>query len=179
MAERVVPQVVLPRQESPIHIEGDIAYVALGRGQEAIIDLADLPVVKGLPWRMLTTPTGHGYAYFGRKAKLTLMHRLLLGARPGEYVDHVNGDGLDNRRANIRLATPALNQANKAADRRNKIGLKGVSSKKPEGEGGKFRAFITPNGRKIHLGTFATKEEAAAAYAGAAKVLWGDFARHN
>ncbi|TNC15362.1 hypothetical protein FF100_05020 [Methylobacterium terricola] len=101
------------------------------------------------------------------------MHRVLTDAPSEMYVDHANGDGLDNRRANMRLATQTQNMANKAVERRNLLGLKGVSAAR-----GKFRATITPNGRKIHLGTFKTPEEAAAAYRGAAVALWGDFAKN-
>lgn len=179
MANRVVPQVLLPRQESPIHIEGPVAYVAIGRGQEAIISSDDIPIIKGRPWRMMTTPSGHAYAYAGNGKKQVLMHRLLLSAGPGFQVDHINGDGIDNRRSNIRIATPTLNQANRAVERRNKIGLKGVSMRAHSKGAKPYRAVITPNGKKIYLGSFSTKEEAAAAYAGAAKALWGDFAKHD
>jgi len=101
------------------------------------------------------------------------MHRMLTGAGRGEYVDHRDGDGLNNRRSNIRLCTQTQNMANKAVERRNKLGLKGVSASR-----GRFRATITPNGQKVHLGTFDTQEEAAAAYRGAAVALWGDFAKN-
>jgi hypothetical protein len=78
-------------------------------------------------------------------------------------VDHEDGDGLNNRCGNIRLATPSQNQANKVWK----------DKKRPT----PYRASIKPNGKTIHLGSFATPEEAAAAYKGAAKVLFGKFAR--
>lgn len=149
-----------------------VAFVFLREGFEAIVDIADLPEVEGKAWRLQTTPTGHAYAYARVPGNACLlMHRALMRSLPGEMVDHKDGDGLNNRRANMRNGNGAQNQANKAAERRSKLGLKGVSQKR-----NRFQAAITPNGRKIHLGSFATPEEAAAAYRGAAKVLWGDFA---
>jgi hypothetical protein len=130
---------------------------------------------------MLTTPSGHAYAYAGKysggKQTIRLMHRVLLSAHPGQQVDHINGDGLDNRRCNIRIATPSQNQANKAVDRRNKLGVKGVSKRCGAARKKPFVATITHKNKKINLGNFASAEEASAAYLGAAKILWGKFAR--
>ena len=105
------------------------------------------------------------------------MHRLILGCGPGEEVDHRNGNGLDNRRGNLRPATHALNQANVRRVRA-KSGFKGVSrwvrpSPRP------WRAHITVKGRMKFLGAFATPEEAARAYDAAARELFGEFACTN
>lgn len=89
----------------------------------------------------------------------------------GKEVDHINGDGLDNRRANLRKCSHGQNMMNRVLDRRNKVGARGVSTRR-----GKFRACIKYLEKTYHLGTYLTKEEAAAAYTGAAKVLYGDFA---
>ena len=151
-----------------------VAHVFLRAGFEAAIDVADLPLVEGKAWRLLTTPTGHAYAYTRVPGKqMLLMHRMFMQSLPGEMVDHVDGDGLNNRRANLRNCSASQNQANRAADRRSKLGLKGVS-KKTNGNG--YRAVISPGNKKIHLGYYATPEEAAAAYRGAARLLWGKFA---
>ncbi|WP_205824771.1 HNH endonuclease [Methylobacterium terricola] len=160
------------REPSSIRVEGDVAYVELGRGLEAMIDVADVPLIAPWGWRAHIGTHGHAYAVRCGKGYIA-MHRVLTDAPSEMYVDHANGDGLDNRRANMRLATQTQNMANKAVERRNLLGLKGVSAAR-----GKFRATITPNGRKIHLGTFKTPEEAAAAYRGAAVALWGDFAKN-
>lgn len=155
-----------------IDAEVGIAFVFLRDGFEAVIDIADLPLVEGKAWRLLTTPTGHAYAYRRAPgATMLLMHRMLMHSVPGEMVDHVDGDGLNNRRSNLRNCSATQNQANRAADRRSRLGIKGVSPRN-----GRFRATITPKGKKIHLGYYATAEEAAAAYRGAARLLWGDFA---
>ena len=102
-----------------------------------------------------------------------LMHRLISQPADGEFVDHIDGDGLNNRRANLRNCTHAQNMANTAVTRRNKLGLKGAFASK---SGKAFRAVIRVSGQRMHLGYYATPEEAAAAYRGAAKVIYGEFA---
>lgn len=168
----VVSRGIGRKPPSEIRVEGGAAIVSLTHGLEAIVDIDDVDEVAGYRWiAMINCYHGHAYAarYEGRRC--ILMHRQLLQAPPDKQVDHEDGDGLNNRRNNIRLATPSQNQANKAVERRNKLGMKGVCK-----DGGRFRATIKPDGRTIHLGRFATAEEAAAAYKGAAKVLWGNYA---
>lgn len=101
------------------------------------------------------------------------MHRVVL---PNvEFVDHINGDKIDNRRQNLRSCTRAQNQMNqrpKGGLRKNKLGLKGVCRNH-----GRYMANITANKVQHYLGTFDTPEEAHAAYCEAAKRLHGEFAR--
>ena len=94
-----------------------------------------------------------------------LMHRLLMGVAD---VDHKNRDGLDNRRANLRLATRGQQLANRRSWGRSRF--KGVH---PSRE--KWRAQIVVNGERHELGRFDTEEEAAAAYAAAARHAWGEY----
>lgn len=106
------------------------------------------------------------------------MHRLILGTSVGMEVDHVNGDGRDNRRVNLRLATHSQNMANQ---RKRRDGIssryKGVwyerRRKRP------WRAKIKVRGRQVNLGYFETEEEAAYAYNLAALEHFGGFARLN
>ena len=101
------------------------------------------------------------------------MHRLILQLPPRTpQIDHRNCDGLDNRRKNLRLATPAQNNYNLKTPRHNTSGLKGASWQKRDR---KWRALI----QSKWLGCFQTKEEAAAAYDKAACELFGEFARPN
>lgn len=95
------------------------------------------------------------------------------GEWPSLQVDHIDGDRLNNRWANLRLATVAQNQMNTAMRRRNKVGLKGVVQNKA----GRFEAYIKAGGKSRNLGTFATPQLAHAAYAAAAVNLFGEFAR--
>lgn len=105
-----------------------------------------------------------------------LAHRLawlyVYGEWPEGELDHINGDSLDNRIANLRLATTSQNQANRRINQNNASGFKGVCKLRA-----RFRAKITREGQARHLGTFDTPEEAHAAYAAAAREHFGEFAR--
>jgi hypothetical protein len=105
---------------------------------------------------------------------MLLLHRAILNAPVGLEVDHINGDGLDNRRSNLRLATREGNQRNRAARRDNTSGLKGVSLHVSTG---KWQARIRTGGEQVYLGVFTTPEAAHEAYAEAAIRLHGKFAR--
>jgi len=108
---------------------------------------------------------------------LQLAHRLawfyVFGEWP-EFIDHANGNGLDNRIANLRPATKQLNSANRGLPANNTSGYKGVVWFKRKQ---KWMARIKVNGKGIHLGYFTDKEEAALAYIKAAEQHFGDFAR--
>lgn len=162
------------KEPSYIRVDGDTAFVSLGRELEAMIDLSDVPLVSDVRWTAQIGKWGHAYAATSQNGRAILMHRLLLKAAKGVQVDHADGDGLNNRRSNIRLATSSQNMANRVADRRNKLGIKGVRL-----EYGRYRACISPNGKTIRLGAYDTPAEAAAAYNGAAIILWGEFARQK
>lgn len=95
---------------------------------------------------------------------------------PDGQVDHINLDKVDNRIANLRQATVAENQHNKHHQSNNTSGFKGVSKLKRTG---RWRSEIMVDGRKHYLGSFATAEEAADAYAVAATRLHAEFARDS
>lgn len=147
-----------------------VGVVPLTRGMEAIVDLADLPAVAPFNWAALCTKTGHGYAQrsttIDGKSTHILMHRAIMGAPAGMVIDHLNGNGLDNRRANLRVCSHNDNMKNQVVHRINRLGLKGVWEAK-----GKYRASIQHNGITVHLGTYETPGEAAAARFGAEKAL--------
>lgn len=105
------------------------------------------------------------------------VHRLVLPHKSSRqsHIDHVNGDRLDARRDNLRVATPAQNQANRKKAEGKTSRYKGVSRTRR----GKWYAQITVNYVAINLGTFACEEEAARAYDAAAVEHFGDFARLN
>lgn len=121
---------------------------------------------------------GHQYREIRIAGRDYLAHRLAwlltYGQWPSECIDHVNGDGLDNRLANLREATNSQNQCNKRHQRHNAIGLKGVSFDRLTK---KWRARIMVHGRDKHLGRFPTAELAHAAYCAAAADMHGEFAR--
>lgn len=103
------------------------------------------------------------------------LHRFLMGLEKGDkrQVDHWNGCGLDNRDENLRFCSNQQNQFNQSIQSNNTSGCKGVNWLKNRN---KWRAQIKFNGKMIHLGLFATKAEAYAAYCTAARELFGEFA---
>jgi hypothetical protein len=140
----------------------------------ALIDDADLERVKA-EGSWYASPGGRTfYAYHkyhhGGVQRSILMHTFLTGWK---CVDHANGNGLDNRRENLRLADASLNAMNRGLPSNNTSGYKGVTR-----NGNRWIAQIHP-GRHLHLGTFATPQEAARAYDAAAIHHFGEFARPN
>lgn len=122
-------------------------------------------------------PRSRGYIGICIDGKTFDAHRLAVlyqtGAWPSDDIDHINGDKSDNRWQNLRPATRAQNHANKTVRKDNKLGVKGVY----RNERGGYRASIQVKGKVIYLGSFATIEDAAKAYAERAAIEYGEFAR--
>ena len=113
------------------------------------------------------------------KQSVMLMHRWILGIDgvKGVQVDHINGNGLDNRRSNLRIASQSENLRNRKMASHNRSGFKGVYFAKQAWAVSKpWRAQIKVNGRKLSLGYFLTPEEAYEAYKEAAIQHHGQFA---
>ena len=141
----------------------------------ALIDAGDYEEVSKYKWFF----TGHRYAarhikVNGRR-KYEYMHRFLLKPKAGFETDHINGDGLDNRRANLRVCTVSQNQANRPPPKNNVSGVKGVSYVKTRTRKAKWLAGIEVNGKAINLGWFRTKESAAKARKIAEEKYFGEF----
>lgn len=112
----------------------------------------------------------------GRRGQTILMHRLITGAAPGQEVDHVNRDGLDNRRANLRVATRSQQIANQDIRLDNTSGYRGVSWRR---DSRRWQAQLTVNGKWRGLGCYDDPEDAARAYDAAAREHFGEFAVLN
>tara|TARA_R110000744_G_scaffold69841_1_gene141532 strand:+ start:103 stop:606 length:504 start_codon:yes stop_codon:yes gene_type:complete len=161
----------------PIRICGDVAYVTLTQGYTAIIDAADVPLVEGYNWYVKHsgyTVYAHRNDYSGTKPRTVIMHRTILGDPEELEVDHRDGEGINNRRSNLRAATRAQNQQNTRISSANTSGFKGVSL---HGVSGKWRVRISLNGNSTDLGLFGSPEEAHAAYCRASEKYHGEFGR--
>ena len=160
-------------------ISGDVAYIELTRGHVAIIDARDAELVGKWNWASLVAKR----TVYARRNRLVgdgpgsaciLLHRVIMAAPDGLEVDHRNGNGLDNRRDNLRVATHADNMKNTRMRGNNTSGFKGVYW---DNFTGRWMAAIGHQGKFKNLGRFDTAEEAHAAYSAAATELFGEFAR--
>jgi len=150
--------------------------IPLTRGKSALVDDSDYDQLRPWKWQLV----GPGYAgRFDRHdgtSRLVYMHRLLMDAQPGQHVDHINGDRLDNRRSNLRLVTNTQNQQNKRTPSHNTSGYKGVCWHKRVK---KWHVRITVDGKRLHLGYTRDRETAAQLYDAAARFFFGEYARLN
>src|SRR5208282_1349052 len=110
-----------------------VPLIPINSGKVALVDDADYELVSCFKWRAVRVTGGREYAETrlergGSGPAREFMHRLIMEAGPSEQVDHRNGDGLDNRRQNLRSTTHALNQANRRVVL-SQSGYKGVTKR--------------------------------------------------
>ena len=160
-----------------------------GDEHRLLVDIEDLPTVSQYTW-WIDSGQGKRSPYASatvwtapRKTKNILMHRLLLGTPPRLHTDHRDGNGLDNRRANIRIASTSENRANELV-RRMARGSSGASSKykgvsPSTSRLGGWIAQARVAGRFTHLGTWDREIDAALAYDDAVRSEFGEFAATN
>lgn len=152
---------------------GDHAFVALTKGLVTLVSVSDAHLLE-TRWTAAARKDGPHVAVrrlVGTSTNVSL-HREIMHPSDGVEIDHANRDPLDNRRSNLRACTRAENARNTHKKRATATGLRGVY---PNRNG--FAAHIRYGGRRHHLGTFATAEEAYAAYCDAAATHHGEFAR--
>lgn len=159
-------------------------WIPLSKGLFALVDEADFEWVNRYVWhasegahtyyaRRSRTINGKSYRYF--------LHRVLVGAPDGMQVDHINGDGLDCRRSNLRICTVKQNHRNLAVQssyfgKPKTSRFKGVSWCKFKC---KWRAGIYSDGKRKSLGYFDCEEDAARRYDAEAIKVFGEYARLN
>lgn len=153
--------------------------IPLTQGKYAIVDDEDYGVLLSYSWVYSddrTNEYAHTTLRVGGKKTTVKMHRMIMEAPKGKQVDHMNHNGLDNRKTNLRLCTNSQNQANANVKSNSGTGIKGVHRRK---DNGRWRAHALRNGKRVWLGHFNTAKEAAMAYNNYVKKFDGEFARLN
>jgi len=178
--ERICVWFVLRHREK--HYGFAFRLIKLTQGKYAIVDPEDFEKLNAYKWYAVNNHNNTFYAARGAernngKRKFVRMHQQIMKPPKGYCVDHENHEGLDNRKINLRIATPAQNSYNrKKISKPSSSKYKGVSWVKREN---KWQALIRYKGKRIFLGYFDDEIEAAKAYDEAAKKYYGEFAKLN
>jgi len=148
--------------------------ILLTKGYSTIIDDDCHDDIRLAKWCANVTAGGHVYAMRSIKGKSVYLHRLLAGAKPGQLVDHADGNTLNNCRGNLRLCTAAENVRNGRSQIYSASRYRGVFAAE-----NRWQSSITKNGVKTYLGLFNSESAAAAIYNLHAATMFGSFARLN
>jgi hypothetical protein len=156
-----------------------MAYISLTRGKFALID--DEDYLRISQWKWYAKQFNSNKSFYAARIvrdplqKTILMHREILGIKESNvHIDHKNLDTLNNCRNNLRIATNAQNMFNRPRLKSNTSGFKGVTFRQKTNQ---WHARYALNGKLKHIGYFASKEDAAQAYALAAYLHYGEFFR--
>lgn len=155
--------------------------IPLTKGKKTLVDGMDYAWLS--QWKWLYHHTGYAArgerikASTGKaKTKFILMHRLINNTPKGLHTDHINGNPLDNRRANLRSCSNMHNQRNRKSKRNTSSIYKGVFFIKAKGH---WLAEIKVNKKAVYLGRFNCEEKAGQAYNAAAIKYFGEYALLN
>jgi hypothetical protein len=147
------------------------------RGYEVLIDDEDYEFIKAHNWQV-GCPSKLPYFWFAKRNKEKrnhyALHRLLLNAPEGSVVDHINGNTLDNRKANLRITDWKGNARNHCLASNNTSGYRGVIYSKSKN---RWRAVIQLKNHPLQLGYYPSKEIAAYVYEEASKIVFGEYYR--
>ena len=150
--------------------------IPLTQGKFAIVDDENFEWLNQWKWYFNSSL---GYAVGQVDKKKMCMHRVILNVPKGMETDHKNLNKLDNRRCNLRICDRSENNMNHKTRKDSASGYKGVYLTKKDKRVKKWRSTIKIRDKRIFIGNFFSKEEAALAYNQKAKELFGEFARLN
>ncbi len=156
--------------------------IKLSQGKYALVDDTDYEFLSQYKWSVSKTRKTF-YAIKSlvinkktNKRQTLIMHRMIMNTPKDMHTDHINGNGLDNRRKNLRICTSMQNSWNSRTAKNNKSGYKGVCFIKYRN---KYKAQICHNRKIVFLGYFTQKADAAIAYNNASKIFHGAFSNLN
>lgn len=169
-----------PKQQTdlPEPPNDEIRYIALTQGKYVIVDTADYAWLN--QWKWCAARTGNQwYAYRKHHGKTLCMHRLIMKPPTGMVVDHINGNGLDNRRVNLRICTQRQNNWNHRRRKQKNASSRFIGVHRDKRHPGKCYVRVTRDGQATNLGPFDDEVEAARARDRIAVELHGPFAYLN
>mgnify|MGYP003392956036 CR=1 FL=1 len=146
-----------------------------------MVDDEDFEIINKFKWNCSTNRSKLPYVqrytpFLNKKRSCIKLHRQIMSAKEGQYVDHINGNSLDNRKVNLRICTNKENSRNSRISRNNTSGYKGVIWNKRNKN---WRARIGLEGKMFDLGSYKNKEDAAKAYNDGAIKYYGEYANLN
>lgn len=146
--------------------------IPLTQGQFALVDDKDYLGLSKFKW-CANKDKNTFYVRRKKEGRVIRMHREILSAPPSMHVDHIDGNGLNNQRNNIRLCTSQENARNRRVGHKSISEYKGVAWSHASR---KWAAHIKVHGKQVHLGYFFCLMKAVKAYSVAAKKYYGEFA---
>lgn len=169
-----------PRPDVPEPPDNQSRCIPLTQGKFAIVDAADYDWLSGYRWFVMTSRRGgQSYAACSLRGKTIPMHRLIMNPPSGMVVDHIDGNGLNNRRANLRICTPQQNRWNLRPRKTETKTSRFIGVYQSRRSPGKWYASVECHGKVTHLGPFTSEVEAALARDLKAIELHGPYARLN
>lgn len=157
------------RKYNPYRICGETVFVNTNRNVEFMIDVDNVDLIIKYRWSI----NANGYVTGWKDGSVALLHRIITNAKKGEFVDHINGDKLDNRLSNLRIVTNQQNCMNRKLVSNNTSGVTGVYWNKGMS---KWQAQIMYKRKYMYLGCYDNIEDAVKARKDAEKKYFGEFA---
>ena len=156
-------------------------YIHLSKGLKCIVDDEDYEKFASFKWFAHKSTSKHYAARSLISGRRVLLHREIIGIKTDykhikTQVDHINSNSLDNRKSNLRICSNSQNSKNRSIGSNNRSGYKGVFFHKRSKS---WQAMIRVDGKRLWLGSFKNKKDAAIKYNQSAKENHGEYAKIN